>query len=225
MKNLQRCSANRLNKFLECRFKLALYNFEVEGRQTDDKFLKCGLAVHDWIECVLESKDKALSSEMFFEKYSVPEELRTRFETCCKTFLEKHEKYNFEGEVEAEKVLQIHFDDGNRIDLETRADLIDTSRVGWDWKTGKTVNKPEYILQGQLYCYAFALEKVIFLSLLSGEELVIKAPPEGYIKKILKEYATAVKSGDLPMKPKFDDSCIRWCEYYDICSQLKEELK
>jgi len=220
VKNLQRCSANRLNKFLECPFKLALYNFGVEGRPTDDKFLKCGQAIHAWIEESIKCK-YPITPEDYFCLYEVPEELRDRFDKCVST-VDAKGILGWKGQVEAEKIMQIYFEDGGYIELEARADFINDKDVGYDWKTGKELNKSEYVLQAQLYCYVFALPKVIFISLLTGEELEIKAPPEGYIKKIIKKYMNAVKEGNLPRKAKFDEQCQKWCEYYEICREVEE---
>jgi len=224
MKDLNAVSANRLNKFLECPFKLALYNFEVEGRPTDDKFLKCGLAVHKWIEDIIArdgvgSNGKKNGADWYFDEYEVPEELRGRFNTCVTTATEKlFPKY---GKVEAEKVLQMYFENGSMLKVEARADLIDEEGVIWDWKTGKELNKPEYILQGQLYCHVFGSDKCIFISLLTGEEFEIKSPPEGYIRKLLQKYHESVKEGNLPKKSKYDDACIKRCEYYNICLNME----
>jgi len=216
MKNIHRCSANRLNKFLECPFKLALYNFGIEGRPTDDKYLKCGKAIHAWIEDSIIS-ESPISPEDYFYEHEVPDELRERYDTCIST-VDSKGIFGWKGEVEAEKTLQMYFEDGGLLEVEARADLIRDNGVIYDWKTGKELNKPEYILQGQLYCHVFGLDKCIFISLLTGDELEIKAPPNATIRKLLNTYKNAVNDGNLPKKAKMDDQCVKWCEYYDICN-------
>jgi len=187
----------------------------VEGRPTDDKFLKCGQAIHAWIEESIKCK-YPLTPEDYFCLYEVPEELRDRFDKCVST-VDAKGILGWKGQVEAEKIMQIYFEDGGYIELEARADFINDKDVGYDWKTGKELNKSEYVLQMQIYCYAFGLEKAILISLLSGTEMEVKVAPEGYIKKLLYTYHTAVVTGDLPRKKRMDEDCEKWCPYYFIC--------
>lgn len=214
-------SAHKLNLFLSCPRHLCYYLCHQEEGETDTKYIDAGQAVHDWMEQHFRGND--VSIEEMMEKHGVIDEMRPRVEACVKN-AEPYRKLKGEPELAEEKIfttpkgrtVKLVY----RIDLQCEdADIKGASpKLVIDWKTGKTVNKQEYLLQMQVYRFARDFEyDAMLVSLYSGETLIVNKSPKNYIPSLCDRYIDRIESLDFVRKP--DYTCDRFCPYFgQFCS-------
>lgn len=220
---IYRLSAHKLNMMQECPFKAYLYLAHFPEGESDDCWIKCGSAVHDYAEDL--AKGQAKEPEYYLQKYEVPQtssngsDLHKRFYTC----LERVPKFaNAGGIPELTEYTDFTTPKGRKVSLQTRIDLqIENSdlpeaqgKVVVDYKTGKDVNKDEYYLQARCYMFAKKFEyKALFYSLFTGKYFVIDKLAEDYIPKMCDEYIDHIENRDMERKPS--STCDRFCPYYE----------
>lgn len=208
-------SANKLNIFLECPRKLYLYLTHQDSGDTDTKYIDAGQAVHAYMEDHANGIDQPI--ETYLERYNVLEEMYPRVKQCishAQTYL------SLKGTPELTEYTEFDTPKGRHIKLMSRIDLqCDEKKLVIDWKTGKTIDKPEYRLQMQVYRFVRNFEyDAMLVSLLTGEELVISKSPKDYIPKMCDKYIDCIENNEFEPVP--NPNCSRFCPYYDnYCSE------
>lgn len=203
-------SANRINSYLQCPLKLS-YRFQ--GYPTgpvEEKFIRNGLAVHNFLEDRVKGVIK--EPQFYWDEQQVPEEMRSVFDTCI-----KNAEQFFDCGGKTEETILKHFvtPKGRKVVLEARIDL-QTDDCIWDYKTGKHVDKDEYRLQAHIYHYAtdFKYDVAKFISLQTNEIMEVKQPPKDYIPKLCDKYIDALEDNNLPKK---QSRLCDYCEYDAYC--------
>lgn len=214
-------SANKLNICQECPFKLYLYLTHQPNGDVDTTYIDAGNAVHNYMEDHINGNGKTV--EEYLEKYNVSPEMYERVEKC----ISNGEKYmSLKGSPEVTEYTKFTTPKGRNINLQSRIDLqcddadLDEAgkKVVIDWKTGKTIDKPEYRLQMHVYRFVRNQEyDAMLVSLLTGETLVLKKSPKNYIPNMCDKYVDTIENSDFKRNPK--PTCSRFCPYYkDYCS-------
>lgn len=216
-------SANKLNIFNSCPFHYYLYATHQDGAIEDTKYITCGQAVHQYMED--KNNGCAQSPEYYFDKWEVPEEMRERFNTC----IENAEEFlHLKGTSELTETTMFDTPKGRHINLSSRIDLqcedADVEganpKLVIDWKTGRTLSKPEYLLQMQVYRFVRNFEyDAMLVSLLTGEKKVISKSPKNYIPNMCDKLIDAVENNEFP-RVYNSVTCPRFCPYYEkFCSE------
>lgn len=208
-------SANKLNMGRQCPFKLYLYLARHKTGDKDLKYINAGLAVHDFMDDLLKGKDMPMFD--YIAKRRVPDETLERAMTSMENgykFLVKEDGNIKKGKGEETIKKKFTTPKGRKVTFEARIDLID-EEDGFivDYKTGKTINKPEYVLQ--MHGYRFAKDYIYpakIISLLTNKELIIEETPLNFIEDACDEYIDMIENRDFPRKPHY---LCKYCEYYN----------
>lgn len=215
-------SANKLNIFSACPYKLYLYLSHQPNGDVDTTYIDAGNAVHNYMEDLLGESSEAKDIEEYKEKYSVKPEMYDRVDTCVKN----GQKYvSLKGVPEMTEFTEFETPKGRKIKLQSRIDFLAENakfdglkeKVIIDWKTGKSVDKDEYRLQGHVYKFVHPDYDVAFVSLLSDDLLTLKKSPKNYIPNLCDKYVDCIENSDF--KRCMTPMCSRFCPYYkDYCS-------
>ena len=214
-------SANRLYIFMSCPKKLILYLTHQDDGDTDTKYIDAGQAIHDYMEHHFNGDDVPI--EDLIEKHGVIDEMVPRVMTC----VEHAEKYlSLKGTPEMAEEKVFTTPKGRTVNMVYRIDLqcedADIDGVGKkvviDWKSGKDVNKPEYILQMQVYRFVRDFKyDALLVSLLTGATLPVTKSAEDYIPKLCDRYIDAIESLEFDANPQY---LCRYCPYHDnFCTE------
>lgn len=222
-KDTYHISANKLNIGNQCPFKLYLYLARHKTGDKDLKYINAGLAVHDYMDDLL--KGKAMTPFDYVAKRRVPDDTLERAMKSMENgfnFLVNEDGTVKKGKGEETIKKKFTTPKGRKVIFEARIDLIDEDE-GFivDYKTGKTINKPEYILQmhGYRFVKDYALPAKI-ISLLTNKEIIIEETPLNFIEDECDKYIDMIENRDFPKKPHY---LCRYCEYYnDFCSKDAE---
>lgn len=205
-------SANRLNLWQQCPYKLFMYLNHYPTGPKERKYIDNGSAVHKYLEDRMKYIEKDPSE--YFTEFNVPAEMKPTFDTCIKN---SEQFFKYIGEGIPEKTIHKIFTTpkGRRIDLEARIDLLVDDTI-YDYKTGKHVEKPEYKLQGMLYIFALDnyYKSAKFVSLQTNEVYEVNAPPEGYIEKLCDRYVDALEDNEFPKKV---NKLCSYCDFEQYC--------
>lgn len=213
-------SANKLNIFSSCPYKLYLYLSHQPNGDIDTTYIDAGNAVHNYMEDHLNGVGE--DSDFYKEKYSVKEEMNARVDTCIKT---GQQYLSLKGQPELTEYTEFETPKGRKIKLQSRIDFLAENakfeglkeKVIIDWKTGKSVDKDEYRLQGHVYKFVHPDYDVAFISLLSGDTLTLKRSPKNYIPNMCDRYVDCIEKNEF--KRNMTPLCNRFCPYYkDYCS-------
>lgn len=210
-------SANRLSILQECPYKLYLYLSHQDTGPVDTTYINAGNAVHLYMEDRLNGIEN--EPQYYKDKFNVDESMYERVDTC----IENGQKYiGLKGDTELTEFKEFTTPKGREIKLQSRIDF-QTSEYEHegklkdlviDWKTGKSINRPNYIIQMHVYKYAKDHKSdAMLVSLLTGEELVLSNSPKSYIPKLCDKYVDAIESNDFERKES--PLCERFCQYYD----------
>ena len=213
-------SANKLNIFNTCSYKLYLYLSHQPNGDVDTTYIDAGNAVHNYMEDHLNGEGEDI--EFYKEKYGVKEEMNERVNTCIET---GQQYLSLKGSPEITEYTEFDTPKGRKIKLQSRIDFLAEDakfeglkeKVIIDWKTGKSVDKDEYRLQGHVYKFVHPDYDVAFVSLLSGDTLTLKKSPKNYIPNMCDKYVDCIEKSDF--KRNVTPLCSRFCPYYkDYCS-------
>lgn len=213
-------SANKLNIFLGCKYKLYLYLSHQPNGDVDTTYIDAGNAVHNYMEDHLNGCGLDISD--YIEKYNVKDSMYDRVNTCVET---GQQYLSLKGEPERTEFTEFTTPKGRKIKLQSRIDFLAENakfdglkeKVIIDWKTGKSVDKDEYRLQGHVYKFVHPDHDVAFVSLLSGDVMTLKKSPKNYIPNMCDKYVDCIESSDF--KRNVTPLCSRFCPYYkDYCA-------
>lgn len=213
-------SANKLNIFSSCPYKLYLYLSHQPNGDVDTTYIDAGNAVHNYMEDHLNGKGE--DAEYYMDKYDVKSEMNDRVNQC----IEHGQKYlSLKGTPELTEYTEFKTPKGRDIKLQSRIDFLAENanfeglkeKVIIDWKTGKSVDKDEYRLQGHVYKFVHPDYDVAFVSLLSEDLMTLKRSPKNYIPNLCDKYVDCIENSDF--KRCVTPLCSRFCPYYkDYCS-------
>lgn len=215
-------SAHRLNLFQSCPRQLCYYLCHEDEGEVDTKYIDAGQAVHEWMEMHFRGDDVGIND--MIAKHGVIDEMVPRVMQCVEN-AEPYRKLIGEPELSEEKVfvtpkgrtVKLIY----RIDLQCEdADVPGASpKLVIDWKTGKSVNKPEYLLQMQVYRFARDFQyDAMLVSLYSGDTLIVNKSAKSYIPNMCDKYIDCIEGLDFERHPNY--TCDRFCPYYDrFCSK------
>lgn len=204
--------------------KLYYYLSHQPNGDVDTTYIDAGNAVHNYMEDHLNGEGE--DAEFYKEKYNVKEEMYDRVDTCINT----GQKYlSLKGTPELTEYTEFETPKGRKIKLQSRIDFLAENaqfdglkeKVIIDWKTGKSVDKDEYRLQGHVYKFVHPDYDVAFVSLLSEDILTLKKSPKNYIPNMCDKYVDCIEKNDF--KRVRTPLCSRFCPYYnEYCSPEHE---
>lgn len=213
-----RLSANKLSMYQACPFKHYLYLTHQDVCDFDDTFIMAGNAVHQYMEEHMKGEGKPI--EHYIAEFNVKPEVVDRVKACMEnapTYLA------LDGIAELKEYTEFTTPKGRKVKLESRidlqvedADLPDVKgKVVIDYKTGKTIDKPEYRMQMQVYRFVKNFEySAMLVSLLTGKTLVLDKSPKNYIPNLCDKYIDAIENNDFPRKR--NNYCDKYCPYYEM---------
>ena len=225
-KETYKVSANRLNKFIACKYKLYLYLMDAPTTEHDTRYIDAGLAAHAYLEKALKNRTLVWPSEeeydTMFREFNVTDpEMKARVKTSIQSGIAFLMIVDIDN-AEAEKIILKEFvtPKGRNVTIDARLDLLISGENGLivDYKTGMNVNKPEYSLQMQVYRFVtdFAY-KAMCISLLSKEQSIVDKSNENFIPMLCDKYIDAIEGNDFE---RTEGYMCRFCEYYnDYCSE------